>query len=705
MQTGRNAYWGFGLSLIIAGFFLFSNLGDFGMWEPSETKRAGIAESYLDSSPKAPALGTAANLEERLVAVSWALTSKSEFMARLPIACLGLLSLVALFFVVTQLAGPPTAALSALALVSAPVFLFHAKQLTGGMPALFAEILALGGLALIAYSEDRRSLLTGGVFAAVGIAVGCLSSGLLLGVVAPLASIVLALALDGKITAIINPGAGVTKKSQVLLFLGSAMAIVAAGIYGALSLGEENGIPVLTGGSALPHSQNSYDYVLEQIAYGWFPWSSLLPLVAIGLITHLESPAREKTQHLRHLVVASLAVGYLCQTFQGHLASAGAFFHALPITLGVALVIEELEQQESPWRLAGLIAMVTFILLVRDFAQKPEVLLMGWGPEQFKLPKDFMPIYQAASFSAIFGVMILTLGFIGFRGESESRWKSWRSLIFPPLVALSFGGYISFSLVPELSMHWSSKHAIDSYARFRRGEEKLAVFKQSHFDKAATKLLSEEQAVEWLTSSTRQFLLFPKSALPGINAKLREKKGQNAFVLDAESNNLLLATSKPLPDERNASPVAESISSQPFSPPPTHDLNINFDDKLRLVGYDLNNSKGGSELLRGDELILTTYWKVEGRLLRNYDIFIHFDGPGGRFHGDHKPLDDAYPTTYWRPGDYVKDVYRRSVPVYQKAGTYHIKLGMYQGSSHRLPILNEPRANANAFFLTSVKLK
>ena len=102
--------------------------------------------------------------------------------------------------------------------------------------------------------------------------------------------------------------------------------------------------------------------------------------------------------------------------------------------------------------------------------------------------------------------------------------------------------------------------------------------------------------------------------------------------------------------------------------------------------------------------MFTSYWHVTGRVPGKYKIFMHIDGPGGRLHGDHEPFEGLLPTTKWHKGDYLKEVYRLKVPRYQGSGKYRIKMGLFKGNA-RLPIKNEPSAEENSIFITSIMLE
>jgi hypothetical protein len=83
-------------------------------------------------------------------------------------------------------------------------------------------------------------------------------------------------------------------------------------------------------------------------------------------------------------------------------------------------------------------------------------------------------------------------------------------------------------------------------------------------------------------------------------------------------------------------------------------LDVVFGDKLRLIGYRV----GQSLLYCGDELPVTLYWTKAGPIDADYTIFNHLQlGDRTIGHQDSPPQNGRRPTTSWRDGEVVTDVY------------------------------------------------
>jgi Dolichyl-phosphate-mannose-protein mannosyltransferase len=705
-EISSSQYLRIGLPLVglVAIVLIFLNLGSFGMWEPLETNGANIVDSLNNGRSAPTSVSGAGHIEERFAAILWSVAGRSEMTTRLPGALMAILALAALFFVVQSAFQTRTAFYAAFILLSAPVFLFHGRQLTGQMPLLLAEILSIGGLVVAAFSKEARTRLIGICMAAVGLILGLFSAGLLLGVVVPTAIVATALAMNGNVIRVSGDSDESEFKRRFLVFaISCGVAILATVAFLVVVYLVEGDIPILTGGlSKAPVKPRSFDFAFDQLVYSWFPWSALIPISAIAFFRR--DSGSDKASCFGHsLTISGVVIGYICCRFYIGFHGVAPCFVAVPVVVGVALAIEDLESRDEPFRLGALIVLALLVLMVRDFAQNPETLLTGYGSENLSIPKDvFKPVIPVALFSIPTCLLILAIGLFG--RNDVPRFSLLRTVVLVPVAAICFGGYLSFMCVPRLSVHLSSKYATDTYERFRQADEPLGVFGPGRLFAKATQLETRDDLVKWLSNDERVFALFPPDKLADFDREFRRKNKRHIFVLDAKSDRFVLATSKALNSEGDENPITPYVRRSLFKPAPKNTLDVNFGDKVTLIGWELENAKGGDEFIQGREYTLTTYWRCDASMNKDYKIFVHVDGPGGRMHGDHMPISDAFSTREWEVGDYIKDVYTNTVPMYQKEGSYRIKIGLYKGSK-RLEILGDPNATENAVRLGSVKLR
>jgi len=97
---------------------------------------------------------------------------------------------------------------------------------------------------------------------------------------------------------------------------------------------------------------------------------------------------------------------------------------------------------------------------------------------------------------------------------------------------------------------------------------------------------------------------------------------------------------------------------------------------LTLVGYDL----APSEPLPGEELQLSLYWRLEQDLSKDYHTYVHLLNDQGQAiaQSDHRPGQEYYPSSLWKPGETLLDVHVLSIPGETQAGAVTILAGAYE---------------------------
>ena len=119
---------------------------------------------------------------------------------------------------------------------------------------------------------------------------------------------------------------------------------------------------------------------------------------------------------------------------------------------------------------------------------------------------------------------------------------------------------------------------------------------------------------------------------------------------------------------------------QPPWPAPRVPAFAEFGNSIELVGADYPPS-----VRRPGKIPLVLHFRVNQKPPAGYKIFVHFDAPGSpRLLGDHAPLDGAFPTSHWLPGEYIKDLVEVDVPLMTTpAGSYTLYMGFWPGGEQR----------------------
>jgi hypothetical protein len=122
-------------------------------------------------------------------------------------------------------------------------------------------------------------------------------------------------------------------------------------------------------------------------------------------------------------------------------------------------------------------------------------------------------------------------------------------------------------------------------------------------------------------------------------------------------------------------------------PPLSHPLKADFDQKIKLLGYDLDVS----QVAVSGSARLTLYWQAQAEMPTVYKVFVHLLDASGQIvtQVDREPQAGLAPTTGWLPGEVLID--NIEVPATQRiAGTRTIAIGLYDpASGKRLPVLDE----------------
>ncbi|MGB3903489.1 MAG: hypothetical protein WBB22_01060, partial [Anaerolineae bacterium] len=117
-------------------------------------------------------------------------------------------------------------------------------------------------------------------------------------------------------------------------------------------------------------------------------------------------------------------------------------------------------------------------------------------------------------------------------------------------------------------------------------------------------------------------------------------------------------------------------------------VDINFGDKIKLVGYELN----GEAWHPGDTLLVTMYWEALEDLGEDYWLFLRLVHRRGwdLVFKDGCPSGGRYTTDFWKKGDIIPSVHRLSIPDDTSEARYRLILSMHPFDSLSwLPVLNE----------------
>ena len=152
------------------------------------------------------------------------------------------------------------------------------------------------------------------------------------------------------------------------------------------------------------------------------------------------------------------------------------------------------------------------------------------------------------------------------------------------------------------------------------------------------------------------------------------------------------------PAEREA--LREYILTE--APHPQHELDIRFESRVRLIGYDISVE----QITPGQAFDVTWYWRVERRLTSGWMLFTHLADAAGenRQNEDSSgPVRERYQPSRWREGEWVRDVQHITIPADWHSDRVIFYLGFWN-NDHRLSITSGPNDGDNRARAASVPI-
>jgi hypothetical protein len=123
---------------------------------------------------------------------------------------------------------------------------------------------------------------------------------------------------------------------------------------------------------------------------------------------------------------------------------------------------------------------------------------------------------------------------------------------------------------------------------------------------------------------------------------------------------------------------------------PQFPVEANWDNKIKLLGYDLEVR----EYAPGENISITLYYQPLSDMRDNYTAFIHLWGEpdpesGNIIYGqrDREPCFQSYPTSFWQAGEVIRDTFTFSIMDHAEPGAFQLATGYYKWPEFtRLPL-------------------
>ncbi len=193
--------------------------------------------------------------------------------------------------------------------------------------------------------------------------------------------------------------------------------------------------------------------------------------------------------------------------------------------------------------------------------------------------------------------------------------------------------------------------------------------------------LNNHRRVWFVIDTIRQPIYFQGNWLAILNTQMGEP-------FWADDNALVYRTR---PDRR------------PLPTQPEQLVETTVGDSIELIGYTISDQQMPAP---NSQLTLTLFWETAATLPTDYTIFLHLrDRDGATLaQRDGLPLNGAYPTSRWQPGETVIDPIDLPLPEDLPPGSYDLFTGLYRlDTLERLPVADDT-SGENAIPLGQVTL-
>jgi len=110
--------------------------------------------------------------------------------------------------------------------------------------------------------------------------------------------------------------------------------------------------------------------------------------------------------------------------------------------------------------------------------------------------------------------------------------------------------------------------------------------------------------------------------------------------------------------------------------------------QVSLTGYKIDKT----EVKAGETIEVALYWRAQKKMTEDYTVFVHLVDEGGTIWGQHdsQPVNGYYPTSFWEPGEMVKDEHALVVSADTPPSEYRLEVGMYRlADGQRLTIVDQ----------------
>ncbi|GAB4303548.1 MAG: hypothetical protein Kow0090_19140 [Myxococcota bacterium] len=294
-----------------------------------------------------------------------------------------------------------------------------------------------------------------------------------------------------------------------------------------------------------------FDYFIQQIGVGMFPWSAIAPFAFFNSATlNLRQRDRE-TRAKAFIFVWTLFI------FVFFAVVTTKFHHYIfpivpPLAIIIALYLDKfLEKREmSGWGLFSASTLAFIILIGRDIIIEPKLI-----PNLFvyKYEREYPQSVSVQGFIAAFLAATVFSLFIAF----FLRKRHWFTAILF-VSAFVFAAWGSWYLFNMLSPHWSQRYYFETYYRERSEDAPIAAFLlnwrgETYYSKNTVRQLKSEAQIKRFLEvkpELEKYFICEQYRYSKLKERLPEEYRENVHIVDRSNNKYYLVRVDPLSEQQ-----------------------------------------------------------------------------------------------------------------------------------------------------------
>ena len=295
-------------------------------------------------------------------------------------------------------------------------------------------------------------------------------------------------------------------------------------------------------GTGVHGDRGGLGYYLEQLAYGMFPWSAVIPS-AVFFCTRPDHEPRGQRQRLMLFVVlwalATYAFFTMSQTKFHHYIFPAVPAFAVLVAVWFVYLAEDPAERLSGWVFVPV--GILFAVIARDIVNDPQHLVSLFT---YKYDRDYprelnpraylFPIVIAGSVALVLTYLLKRKG---------------QTLLAFLILAGVFGAWISHHHFNMLSPHWGQKHLFETFYEERKGDEPIYAYQlnwrgETFYSRNTILQVKESGANTRIRSLVdrpgREFIITEQSRFHTLRNVLSRDKREKLRILDRSNNKFYL---------------------------------------------------------------------------------------------------------------------------------------------------------------------